>query len=218
MFRRNLNTSFVHAADGIQYVRDDTRDKEEGIEYDDADNGDIIVKVATKPKVVTKKISSTRIRYEKDETKDRNENPVTIDGEDGYVTTTRTYDVNPETGYVTEQVTVDRKEATDTVIKVPAKSKVEEVLVPFATKYEADNDLSAGQEQEITLGKNGKTVTTITYNVDGKSGQVTESTLSQKKTLKQELLKKEPSPKFLSKKFQSKQNISMAQLLIKVKK
>ncbi|CTJ35594.1 choline binding protein (pseudogene) [Streptococcus pneumoniae] len=141
-----------------------------------------------------------------------------IDGEDGYVTTTRTYDVNPETGYVTEQVTVDRKEATDTVIKVPAKSKVEEVLVPFATKYEADNDLSAGQEQEITLGKNGKTVTTITYNVDGKSGQVTESTLSQKKTLKQELLKKEPSPKFLSKKFQSKQNISMAQLLIKVKK
>ncbi|HGJ7758370.1 TPA: G5 domain-containing protein [Streptococcus pneumoniae] len=104
-------------------------------------------------------------------------------------------------------------------MKVPAKSKVEEVLVPFATKYEADNDLSAGQEQEITLGKNGKTVTTITYNVDGKSGQVTESTLSQKKkTLKQELLKKEPSPKFLSKKFQSKQNISMAQLLIKVKK
>lgn len=65
IFRRNLNTSFVHAADGIQYVRDDTRDKEEGIEYDDADNGDIIVKVATKPKVVTKKISSTRIRYEK---------------------------------------------------------------------------------------------------------------------------------------------------------
>ncbi|CGF61428.1 surface protein PspC [Streptococcus pneumoniae] len=60
--------------------------------------------------------------------------------------------------------------------------------------------------------------TLITYNVDGKSGQVTESTLSQKKTLKQELLKKEPSPKFLSKKFQSKQNISMAQLLIKVKK
>ncbi|MGI0324379.1 G5 domain-containing protein [Streptococcus pneumoniae] len=103
-------------------------------------------------------------------------------------------------------------------MKVPAKSKVEEVLVPFATKYEADNDLSSGQEQEITLGKNGKTVTTITYNVDGKSGQVTESTLSQKKTLKQELLKKEPSPKFLSKKFQSKQNISMAQLLIKVKK
>ncbi|WP_166735936.1 hypothetical protein, partial [Streptococcus pseudopneumoniae] len=125
-----LNTSFVHAADGIQYVRDDTRDKEEGIEYDDADNGDIIVKVATKPKVVTKKISSTRIRFEKDETKDRSENPVTIDGEDGYVTTTTTYDVNPENGHVTEKVTVEKKEATDTVIKVPAKSKVEREVLP----------------------------------------------------------------------------------------
>ncbi|WP_173274819.1 PspC-related protein choline-binding protein 1 [Streptococcus sp. 68] len=338
-----LNTSFVHAADGIQYVRDDTRDKEEGIEYDDADNGDIIVKVATKPKVVTKKISSTRIRFEKDETKDRSENPVTIDGEDGYVTTTRTYDVdsetgkvtekitidrkeptdtvikvpakskvehkvlptsviryekdesrdrgasiemvdgedgyvtttrtydvdsetgkvtekvtvdrkeptdtvikvpakskverkvlptsviryekdesrdrgasiemvdgedgyvtttrtydvNPETGKVTEKVTVDRKEPTDTVIKVPAKSKVEEVLVPFATKYEADNDLSAGQEQEITLGKNGKTVTTITYDVDGKSGQVTESTLSQKEDSQTRVVKKGTKPQVL---------------------
>ena len=265
-----LNTSFVHAADGIQYVRDDTRDKEEGIEYDDADNGDIIVKVATKPKVVTKKISSTRIHFEKDETKDRSENPVTIDGEDGtvtttrtydvnpenghvtekvtvdrkeatdtvikvpakskverkvlptsviryekdesrdrgasiemvdgedgYVTTTRTYDVNPENGHVTEKVTVDRKEPTDTVIKVPAKSKVEEVLVPFATKYEADNDLSAGQEQEITLGKNGKTVTTITYDVDGKSGQVTESTLSQKEDSQTRIVKKGTKPQVL---------------------
>ncbi|HFN7429222.1 TPA: G5 domain-containing protein [Streptococcus pneumoniae] len=103
-------------------------------------------------------------------------------------------------------------------MKVPAKSKVEEVLVPFATKYEADNDLSAGQEQEITLGKNGKTVTTITYDVDGKSGQVTESTLSQKEDSQTRVVKKGTKPKFLSKKFQSKQNISMAQLLIKVKK
>ncbi|WP_408022460.1 PspC-related protein choline-binding protein 1 [Streptococcus pneumoniae] len=181
----------------MQYVRDDTRDKEEGIEYDDADNGSIIVKVATKPKVVTKKISSTRIRYEKDETKDRSENPVTIDGEDGYVTTTRIYDVNPENGHVTEKVTVDRKGPTDTVIKVPAKSKVEEVLVPFTTKYEADNDLSAGQEQEITLGKNGKTVTTITYDVDGKSGQVTESTLSQKEDSQTRVVKKGTKPQVL---------------------
>lgn len=156
---------------------------------------DIIYKVAAKDKVekrITEK--STNIRFEKDESKARSENPVTIDGEDGYVTTTRTYDVNPETGYVTEQVTVDRKEATDTVIKVPAKSKVEEVLVPFTTEYEADNDLSAGQEQEITLGKNGKTVTTITYDVDGKSGQVTESTLSQKEDSQTRVVKKGTKP------------------------
>ncbi|HFC9729201.1 TPA: G5 domain-containing protein [Streptococcus pneumoniae] len=82
-------------------------------------------------------------------------------------------------------------------MKVPAKSKVEEVFVPFATKYEADNDLSAGQEQEITLGKNGKTVTTITYDVDGKSGQVTESTLSQKEDSQTRVVKKGTKPQVL---------------------
>lgn len=159
---------------------------------------DIIYKVAAKDKVekrITEK--STNIRFEKDETKDRSENPVTIDGEDGTVTTTTTYDVDSETGKVTEKVTVDRKEPTDTVIKVPAKSKVEEVLVPFTTKYEADNDLSAGQEQEITLGKNGKTVTTITYDVDGKSGQVTESTLSQKEDSQTRVVKKGTKPQVI---------------------
>ncbi|MBF9682860.1 PspC-related protein choline-binding protein 1, partial [Streptococcus pseudopneumoniae] len=148
-------------------------------------------------KVEREVLPTSVIRYEKDESRDRGASIEMVDGEDGYVTTTRTYDVNPETGKVSEKVTVDRKEATDTVIKVPAKSKVEEVLVPFATKYEADNDLSAGQEQEITLGKNGKTVTTITYDVDGKSGQVTESTLSQKEDSQTRVVKKGTKPQVL---------------------
>ncbi|MBF9674447.1 hypothetical protein IAI20_10365, partial [Streptococcus pseudopneumoniae] len=177
-----LNTSFVHAADGIQYVRDDTRDKEEGIEYDEADNGDIIVKVATKPKVVTKKISSTRIRFEKDETKDRSENPITIDGEDGTVTTTRTYDVDSETGKVTEKVTVDRKEPTDTVIKVPAKSKVErEVLPTSVIRYEKD-ETKDRSENPITIdGEDGTITTTTTYDVNPENGHVTEKVTVEKK-------------------------------------
>ena len=158
---------------------------------------DTVIKVPAKSRVEREVLPTSVIRYEKDETKDRSENPVTIDGEDGTVTTTRTYDVDSETGKVTEKVTVDRKEPTDTVIKVPAKSKVEEVLVPFATKYEADNDLSAGQEKEITLGKNGKTVTTITYDVDGKSGQVTESTLSQKEDSQTRVVKKGTKPQVI---------------------
>ncbi|MGT2665537.1 hypothetical protein ACVRXA_10450, partial [Streptococcus pseudopneumoniae] len=177
-----LNTSFVHAADGIQYVRDDTRDKEEGIEYDDADNGDIIVKVATKPKVVTKKISSTRIRFEKDETKDRSENPVTIDGEDGYVTTTTTYDVNPENGHVTEKVTVEKKEATDTVIKVPAKSKVErEVLPTSVIRFEKDETKDRSENPITTDGEDGYVITTRTYDVDSETGKVSEKVTVEKK-------------------------------------
>ncbi|WP_172931518.1 PspC-related protein choline-binding protein 1 [Streptococcus sp. 10824] len=177
-----LNTSFVHAADGIQYVRDDTRDKEEGIEYDDADNGDIIVKVATKPKVVTKKISSTRIRFEKDETKDRSENPVTIDGEDGYVTTTTTYDVNPENGHVTEKVTVEKKEATDTVIKVPAQSKVEHKVLPTGIiRYEKDESRDRGTSIEMVDGEDGYVTTTTTYDVNPETGKVTEKVTVEKK-------------------------------------
>ncbi|CAM1664447.1 hypothetical protein SMIC22_07920 [Streptococcus mitis] len=96
-----------------------------------------------------------------------------------------------------EEPETDIDEVGNIIVKVPAKSKVEEVLVPFATKYEADNDLSAGQEQEITLGKNWKTVTTITYDVDGKSGQVTESTLSQKEDSQTRVVKKGTKPQVL---------------------
>ncbi|WP_175880888.1 PspC-related protein choline-binding protein 1 [Streptococcus thalassemiae] len=169
----------------------------EKVTVDRKEPTDTVIKVPAKSKVERKVLPTSVIRYEKDESRDRGASIEMVDGEDGYVTTTRTYDVNPETGKVTEKVTVDRKEPTDTVIKVPAKSKVEEVLVPFATKYEADNDLSAGQEKEITLGKNGKTVTTITYDVDGKSGQVTESTLSQKEDSQTRVVKKGTKPQVL---------------------
>ncbi len=178
-------------------VNPDTGKVTEKVTVDRKEPTDTVIKVPAKSKVEREVLPTSVIRYEKDESRDRGSSIEMVDGEDGYVTTTRTYDVNPDTGKVTEKVTVDRKEPTDTVIKVPAKSKVEEVLVPFATKYEADNDLSAGQEKEITLGKNGKTVTTITYDVDGKSGQVTESTLSQKEDSQTRVVKKGTKPQVL---------------------
>ena len=178
-------------------VNPDTGKVTEKVTVDRKEPTDTVIKVPAKSKVEREVLPTSVIRYEKDESRDRGASIEMVDGEDGYVTTTRTYDVNPDTGKVTEKVTVDRKEPTDTVIKVPAKSKVEEVLVPFATKYEADNDLSAGQEKEITLGKNGKTVTTITYDVDGKSGQVTESTLSQKEDSQTRVVKKGTKPQVL---------------------
>ena len=210
----------------IRYEKDESRDRGASIEMVDGEDGyvtttrtydvnpetgkvtekvtvdrkeptDTVIKVPAKSKVEREVLPTSVIRYEKDESRDRGASIEMVDGEDGYVITTRTYDVDSETGKVTEKVTVDRKEPTDTVIKVPAKSKVEEVLVPFATKYEADNDLSAGQEQEITLGKNGKTVITITYDVDGKSGQVTESTLNQKEDSQTRVVKKGTKPQVI---------------------
>ncbi|MBF9678078.1 PspC-related protein choline-binding protein 1 [Streptococcus pseudopneumoniae] len=200
---RNENPVTIDGEDGYVTttttydVNPETGKVSEKITVDRKEATDTVIKVPAKSKVDREVLPTSVIRYEKDESRDRGASIEMVDGEDGYVTTTRTYDVNPETGKVSEKVTVDRKEATDTVIKVPAKSKVEEVLVPFATKYEADNDLSAGQEQEITLGKNGKTVTTITYDVDGKSGQVTESTLSQKEDSQTRVVKKGTKPQVL---------------------
>ncbi|MBF9618371.1 G5 domain-containing protein, partial [Streptococcus pseudopneumoniae] len=135
-----------------------------------------VVKVPAKDKV-EKRIAekSTNIHFEKDETRDRNENPVTIDGEDGYVTTTTTYDVNPETGKVSEKVTVDRKEATDTVIKVPAKSKVDrEVLPTSVIRYEKDESRDRGASIEMVDGEDGYVTTTRTYDVNPETGKVSE--------------------------------------------
>ncbi|WP_447387249.1 G5 domain-containing protein, partial [Streptococcus pseudopneumoniae] len=135
-----------------------------------------VVKVPAKDKV-EKRIAekSTNIRFEKDETRDRNENPVTIDGEDGYVTTTTTYDVNPETGKVSEKITVDRKEATDTVIKVPAKSKVDrEVLPTSVIRYEKDESRDRGASIEMVDGEDGYVTTTRTYDVNPETGKVSE--------------------------------------------
>ncbi|MBF9685019.1 hypothetical protein IAI30_11455, partial [Streptococcus pseudopneumoniae] len=79
-----------------------------------------------------------------------------IDGEDGYVTTTTTYDVNPETGKVSETVTVDRKEATDTVIKVPAKSKVDrEVLPTSVIRFEKDETRDRNENPVTIDGEDG---------------------------------------------------------------
>ncbi|WP_447383595.1 G5 domain-containing protein, partial [Streptococcus pseudopneumoniae] len=188
----------------IRYEKDESRDRGASIEMIDGEDGyvtttrtydvnpengkvtekvtvdrkeptDTVIKVPAKSKVEREVLPTSVIRFEKDETKDRSENPITTDGEDGYVTTTRTYDVNPENGHVTEKVTVDRKEATDTVIKVPAKSKVErEVLPTSVIRYEKDESRDRGASIEMIDGEDGYVTTTRTYDVNPENGKVTE--------------------------------------------
>ncbi|MBW8145933.1 hypothetical protein ICV15_10190, partial [Streptococcus pseudopneumoniae] len=188
----------------IRYEKDESRDRGASIEMVDGEDGyvtttttydvnpetgkvsetvtvdrkeatDTVIKVPAKSKVEREVLPTSVIRFEKDETRDRNENPITTDGEDGYVTTTRTYDVNPETGKVTEKVTVDRKEPTDTVIKVPAQSKVErEVLPTGIIRYEKDESRDRGASIEMVDGEDGYVTTTRTYDVNPETGKVTE--------------------------------------------
>ena len=138
-----------------------------------------VVKVPAKPKVETQVLPTTIIRYEKDITKEKGSPIQMIDGVDGLKTTTTNYNVDPITGKITEDIKIEINKPTDTIVKVPAKDSIKEETIPFTTIYEEDSNLSVDEEVEVTPGKNGKVITTITYNVDEKSGKVTESSSTQ---------------------------------------
>ena len=138
-----------------------------------------VVKVPAKPKVETQVLPTTIIRYEKDITKEKGSPIQMIDGVDGLKTTITNYNVDSTTGKITEDIKIEINKPTDTIVKVPAKDSIKEETIPFTTIYEEDSNLSVGEEVEVTPGKNGKVITTITYNVDEKSGKVTESSSTQ---------------------------------------
>ena len=141
-----------------RYVKDDTRDKgvENVVEYGkdgkkvvtteykvNEQTGEVtpvvgkpvvteptetIVKVAAKDKVVTEEISPI-VTYERDDAKEKGSENETVPGEKGIRTITTIYDVNPETGEITEHTgdAVVTKQAGQTVVKVGTKPVIEMV-------------------------------------------------------------------------------------------
>ena len=133
-----------------------------------------VVKVAAKDKVEVTEISSP-IRYEKDSTREKGQNNITISGQKGTRKVTTTYEVNPKTGEVTEKVEKPEvKEATETVVKVAAKDKVEVIEIPSPVRYEKDSTRDVGQDNITVLGQKGTRKVTTTYEVNPKTGEVTE--------------------------------------------
>ena len=134
-----------------------------------------VVKVGTKPKVEETPIPFTT-RYEKDDESPKGKETEVTPGVDGKTVTTTTYEVDPNTGNVTENPSTSA--TTDPVVrvvKIGAQPKVEETPIPFTTRYEKDDESPKGKETEVTPGVNGKTVTTTTYEVDPNTGNVTET-------------------------------------------
>ena len=129
------------------------------------DKVEVFKKDGLKPTETVEKIPSP-IRYEKDDTREKGQENIVIKGKDGSKTTRTTYTVNPETGEVipnTEKPVI--VEPTETVIKVPAKDKV-----------------------EIINKKDGKTYRKITsYEVNKETGEITE-------TVKEELIADKGQP------------------------
>ena len=112
-----------------------------------------VVKVGAKDKVEVETIPSP-VTYEKDASREKGQDNITVPGKAGSKTTTTTYTVNPNNGEVTptvgEPVIVN---PTDTIIKVAAKDKV---------VYSKDGDNIV---KEVT-----------TYTVNPTNGNITEHT------------------------------------------
>ena len=160
----------------ITYKGDDTLDKgQQVVEKDGKTDGNKVVRVGTKPTVKVEQIPSP-VRYEKDPTREKGQENITISGKDGSKTTTTTYTVNPKTGEVVETVgkpvVVD---PTETVVKVASKDKVSVEKLPSPVRYEKDNIREKGQENITVKGKDGSKTTTTTYTVNSKTGEVVET-------------------------------------------
>ena len=122
-------------------------------------DGNRVIEIGVKEKIEVKETPSP-IRYVKDPTRDKGEKNEVILGKTGKETTITKYTVNEKTGEITEvKGTPIKEDAVETVIKVPAKDKVETINQ-----------------------KDGKIIKrTTTYEVDSKTGKITE-------TVKEELI------------------------------
>lgn len=122
-------------------------------------DGNRVIEIGTKEKVEVKETPSP-VRYVKDPTRNKGEQNEVILGKPGKETTITKYTVNEKTGEITEvKGTPTKEDAVETVIKVPAKDKVETINQ-----------------------KDGKIIKrTTTYTVDPKTGKITE-------TVKEELI------------------------------
>ena len=137
---------------------------------------DTIIKVPAKDKVEVTEIPSP-VRYEKDSTREKGQNNITVLGQKGTRKVTTTYEVNPKTGEVTEKVEKPEvKEATETVVKVAAKDKVEVIEIPSPIRYEKDSTREKGQKNITILGEKGTRKVTTTYEVNPKTGEITART------------------------------------------
>ena len=142
---------------------------------DHIDKKDDVYEVGTKPKVEETLVPFTT-RYEKDDESPKGKETEVTPGVDGKTVTTTTYEVDPNTGKVTENpstsVTTD---PITRIVKVGTKPKVDETPIPFTTRYEKDDEAPKGKETEVTPGVDGKTVITTTYTVDSNTGKITEN-------------------------------------------
>ena len=132
---------------------------------------DEIILVGTKPSVETKVIANKTI-YEADPTLPYQTEKVAISGKEGIEKTTTTYQVDAQTGQVTERD--HQKEVTAPIDKVMKVGNVETVVTPIPIKEERRQDptLDKDLEKVESQGDPGETTTTRVYEVNSQTGEM----------------------------------------------
>ena len=127
------------------------------------------------PTIETRPVPSPVV-YEKDDSRDKDSEPVRREGTPGEETITTTYTVDSKTGKITPVVgqSVRTKEPTNTIVKVAAKDKVETTEIPSPKKYVKDDTRDKGQDNVEEAGQAGSRTTTTTYEVNPADGTITE--------------------------------------------
>ncbi len=135
-----------------------------------------VVKRGTQPKVERTPIPF-ETTYERDDSIPEGEEREVTAGKNGETVKTTTYELNPTTGEVTaNEPTTATTNPVTRVVKRGTQPKVEKTPIPFETTYERDDSIPKGEERETTAGVNGEKVTTTTYEVNPKTGDVTANT------------------------------------------
>ena len=132
---------------------------------------DEIILVGTKPSVETKVIANKTI-YEADPTLPYQTEKVAISGKEGIEKTTTTYQVDAQTGQVTERD--HQKEVTAPIDKVMKVGNVETVVTAIPIKEERRQDprLDKDLEKVESQGDPGETTTTRVYEVNPQTGEM----------------------------------------------
>ena len=173
----------VGAKTKIEHSKDpEGRDVIDTITYEvDPKTGKVISTIVrtygtTKEPTTETRTVPSPVVYEKDDSRDKDSEPVRKAGTPGEETITTTYTVDPKTGKIRSVVgqPVRTKEPTNTVVKVGAKDKVVETPIEPEVEYVKDVEKDFGTPDQRTEGEKGKTVTTTTYDVDPRDGHITE--------------------------------------------
>ena len=142
-------------------------------EGEHADKKDDIYVVGTKPKVEKTPLPFPT-RYERDDSVPEGTEEEVTAGKNGETVKTTTYNIDETTGVVTpNEPTSVTTDPVTRVVKRGTQPKVEKTPIPFPTRYERDDSVPEGTEEEVTAGKDGETVKTTTNEINDDTGVVT---------------------------------------------